>query len=597
MSPTPIRFQHLAWLALGLVLSMSPHIVRMPVFVPLAFLLLSLWRLLGAQGRLPLPDKQHRTLLWFKHFLAIVAFISVYQAVGNNLGREVGVALLIVLLGLKILELQTPRDYYIVIFLSYFLVISNFFYSQTMQTTVGMILVVIFITAGLVGFNDRTSALNTVSRVRLSGTLVLQSMPLMLVLFLLFPRISGPLWGLPSDANAAQSGLSDEMTPGSISQLGLSDDVAFRVAFDGPIPKPAELYWRGPVLWHTDGRTWTAGGQGLGPLVPIYASGQAYRYAVTLEAHNKRWLFALEMPTNTPALARTTRDLRLLSRRPVNRRIRYEVTSHTQFKIAEISAHEHDAALRLPRGFHSRSVDLAKRWASESNDTAAIVNRALQFFNHEEFVYTLTPPLTIGDPVDDFLFNSRSGFCEHYASAFVVLMRAAGIPARVVTGYQGGEINPVGDYMIIRQREAHAWAEVWTEAGGWRRVDPTAAVAPSRVQRGIDDLLPGISGAFGIAVQRDSAAGRLLRNMRNSWDAMNNGWNQWVLGYGPMRQRQLFSRLGIQDPRWEHYALMTLISTCTILILVGLRALTAAEHPADQVRALYDRFCAGAVSG
>ena len=592
MRDPAIRFNHLGWLTIGLVLVVIPHVPRLPVFIPITFCALAAWRLLGSAGRLPLPDREHRSLMFLKQVLAVVVFVSVYQALGSGLGRDSGVALLVVLLGLKLLELQTPRDYYVVTFLSYFLVITNFFYSQSIPTAGAMLVVVLFITVGLVGFNDRHASLTLPARSRIAARLLLHALPLMLVLFILFPRVSGPLWGLPADSYGATSGLSDEMTPGSISALSLSEHVAFRAAFDGRIPAVANLYWRGPVLWHTDGRTWSAGGYGSGVLVPVYPRGEAYSYTITLEPHNKRWLFALEMPTQTPIISRTTRDLRLLARRPIRQRIRYQVTSHIDYRITDTSPTELESALQLPKGFHPRAVALAQRWRDESSNPRVLVNRALSYFREREFFYTLTPPLPGNDPVDGFLFDTLTGFCEHYASAFVTLMRAAGVPARVVTGYQGGEFNPLGDYLIVRQRDAHAWAEVWFGGSGWVRVDPAAAVAPARVELGIDDVLSSVGGVFGLNLERNSSLLKIWRGMRNTVDAVNNGWNQWILGYGPQRQRQLVSLMGLRNPQWKQLALLLITSVSIILGALLLRLLAATPPPADRVRGLYDRFCA-----
>jgi transglutaminase-like putative cysteine protease len=286
--------------------------------------------------------------------------------------------------------------------------------------------------------------------------LLLQAIPLMLVLFLLFPRIQGPLWGLPHDAHAGLSGLSDNMSPGSLNSLILSDAVAFRAAFRGRIPEAKALYWRGPVLWDYDGRTWTA------PRFVFNAnelpSGEpTIEYTVTLEPHNKRWLFALEMPTQRPPRAVATRDMQLLSATPVRSRMRYDMSSQLQAAYgAEDGESILQRALQLPEGYNPRTLDHAKELRRKYRDDRQLVSAVLTDFRNENFVYTLSPPLLGQHAVDEFLFDTRRGFCEHYASAFTVLMRAVGIPARVVTGYQGGQVNPVGDYVLIRQADAHA---------------------------------------------------------------------------------------------------------------------------------------------
>ncbi len=338
------------------------------------------------------------------------------------------------------------------------------------------------------------------------------------------------------------------MTPGSLSNLILSDAVAFRVRFVGNQPLPKQLYWRGPVMWDFDGRTWTAP-RVLYGTPEFTAHGPPIAYEVTLEPHNKRWLFALELPGKVPPRAFASAD----------------------FQLYAVAAGEHARALRDdlfprlqlrpdrgPRRAAARAAPCrrdptrarrpsAHELRARHQDDRAVMQAVLTRFRNEKFFYTLTPPL-LGkdDPVDEFLFETRSGFCEHYSSAFAVLMRAAGIPARIVTGYQGGEVNLLGNYLIVRQAEAHAWTEVWLRNEGWVRVDPTAAVSPLRVESGISAAVPR-TDPLPLFVRGDFAA---LRQLRLTWDLMANTWNQWVLGYTPERQRLLLSRVGIDDATW-----------------------------------------------
>jgi transglutaminase-like putative cysteine protease len=412
----------------------------------------------------------------------------------------------------------------------------------------------------------------------------------MLVLFLLFPRVQGPLWGLPRDAFSGVTGLSDTMSPGTLSQLTLSDAVAFRVQFQGEMPKPNQLYWRGPVLWYFDGASWHMG-LSFDSSTPSYSPrGEAVSYAVTLEPHDKRWLFALDLPAKTVPGSRITADYQMLASLPVRQRVRYEMTSHTGYRLGYegLSPLERRRSLQLPEGYNWRARALAQNMRRAARDERDMLEQVLGMFRTQQFFYTLSPPLLGDNPIDDFLFNTRSGFCEHYASAFVFLMRAAGIPARVVTGYQGGELNPIGNYMIVRQSEAHAWAEVWVEDAGWLRVDPTAAVSPLRVESGIAAAIPA-SSQLPLLARGDMA---WLRQLRFTWDSIANSWNQWVLGYNPERQFWLLSRVGLDRANWQTLAMILVAATgliTTVLALAMLRRLS--QRTRDPVAAIYARFC------
>ena len=584
-----ISTEHILWALFGLVLAMLPHAARFSPWMMISFVSLASWRVLGALGLLPLPDRDHLALWLLKHVLAIAAFLAIYVSYHGQLGRNAGLLLLTTLLGLKVVEMRAHRDFYVVSLLGYFLVVTNFFYSQTMAMAGYMLVAVIFITAGLIRFNASTHALSAVACVRLAGLMLLQSLPLMAIAFLLFPRIPGPLWGVPQDARGAVTGLTDEMTIGHISRLSLSDEIAFRAAFDGPIPRAVDRYWRGPVLWHTDGTTWRAGTIGDGHTTAVVRLGESFHYTVTLEPHDKRWLYGLEMVTYTGNRARSTSDLRLLARNPVKRRIRYTLVSSTRYAVTEITPEEKLAALRLPAEKHLQARRLANSWRETSRSQQGLITKALDYFNRESFRYTLTPRLLTGDSVDQFLFETREGFCEHYAAAFVVLMRAAGIPARVVTGYQGGEFNAVGDYLVIRQRDAHAWAEVYLDGSGWKRVDPTAAVAPGRVSLGIRDLLPNRNA---LAILGDNQTATAVWNkMREVWDAANYGWAQWVLGYSPQRQRQLLDTAGLID--WDYGTLITVLtlSLATITLILGWLVIRQKQADEDPITRTYGRFC------
>jgi transglutaminase-like putative cysteine protease len=510
------------------------------------------------------------------------------------LGKNAGVALLVVMLLLKLLEVRNARDVRLVVFLCYFLVITNFLFSQSLAMAVYMFAATLVITAALAAGTTASATTPPAQYLRLAAVLLGQAAPLMLVLFLFFPRIEGPVWGLPDDAWAGMTGLGDSMSPGAISKLVQSDAPAFRASFQGRTPRAEQRYWRGPVLWQTDGRTWSAGHLELPSRTTAAEPGgdaAEFEYSITLEPHNKHWLLALDLPVMVSIPAIHTLDFQMLAYRPVRKRIRYMATSFTRIATEPLHNAQRTAALQLPDGISTRVRNLALGWRGQSTDDAAVVQQALAHFNEQDFVYTLEPPLLGADPVDEFLFTTRRGFCEHYAAAFVVLMRSAGIPARVVTGYQGGEYNPLGDYWLVRQSDAHAWAEVWLPDGGWQRVDPTAAVAPQRIERSLDTAGGLADSAAGFRIANSDLLGRSLSRLRYLLDAMNNQWHEWVLSYGPQRQLEFLASLGIDRASWKQMALALLLLSGALLLGIALWMLLRQPAPADPVQRAWLQFC------
>ncbi|MCW5576705.1 MAG: DUF3488 domain-containing transglutaminase family protein, partial [Burkholderiales bacterium] len=525
---------------------------------------------------------------WLLALVAVAAAGGILLQYRTLFGREAGVSLLVVMLALKLLETGTRRDGMLLGFLGCFLLVTNFLHSQTIPTALYMLVCAWLLVATLIVMQYTGTWPGWRHPVKRAGILIAQALPLMAVLFLLFPRVQGPLWGLPQDAYAGLSGLSDNMSPGSLNSLILSDSVAFRAEFsDGKTPDPKDLYWRGPVLWDYDGRTWTA--PRLVQRIEELPADGSIHYTVTLEPHNKRWLFALEFPGQHPPRSMATRDMQLLSFTPVRSRMRYEMTSAIGAAYgADDDQSVLSRALRLPAGTNPRTTAFAGELRGRHGDDRSLVAAVLNMFRNENFVYTLSPPLLGEQPVDEFLFDTRRGFCEHYASAFTVLMRAAGIPARVVTGYLGGEINPVGGYILVRQADAHAWVEIWLEKTGWVRVDPTAAVSPARVERGIASALPR-SDPLPIFVRGDFAA---LQRMRLTWDSITYTWNQWVLGYTPERQRLFLSHLGFSEASWQTMSVMLLIfAGIAVLFGAALALRDLRRTRPDAAKAAYDRFC------
>jgi protein-glutamine gamma-glutamyltransferase len=579
----PLSLRDTLWLAAGLALVAAPHAERLPWWITSLAITLGVWRVYLGRTRLPLPRK------WVLLAIVAAATVGVFLNYRTVFGRDAGVALLVVMLALKLLETRVQRDGMLLIFLSYFLVITSFLYSQTIATALYMLVCAGVITATMVGLNYTGTHPGYQVQLRAAGVMLAQAAPLMLVLFVLFPRIQGPLWGLPHDAHAGITGLSDTMAPGSFTSLTLSDAVAFRVEFKSAIPQPKHLYWRGPVMWDFDGRVWTAPRYYYGE--PRFdTSGAPVEYTVTIEPHNKRWLFAIDLPGQVPPRAAASSDFQLLAFSPVISRVRYDMTSYLETRHGtEENPMALNRALNLPPGYNPRSLELARTLRLRFTDDKVLMREVLAMFRTQNFFYTLSPPPLGTDSVDDFLFNTRRGFCEYYASAFTFLMRAAGIPARVVTGYQGGEINPVGNYMIVRQADAHAWTEVWFRDEGWVRVDPTAAVSPQRVESGIAAAIPA-TDPLPFLVRGDLV---WLRQLRLTWDSLANSWNQWVLGYNPERQRRLLSHAGIDEATWRTLAVILLAATgivVFVLSLIMLRKLRATVR--DPAKRAYLRFCA-----
>ncbi len=564
-----------------ILLVSAPHAEHLPLWLSALAATLLGWRAYLAYSGNPLPQR------WLLFTITLGSVGGILISFHTLFGRDAGVALLILLAALKLLELRAVRDATVVIYLACFIILSNFFYSQSIATALFMLVTLLVIMTTWVHL--QTSTLPLKPRLRIASVLLLQAIPLTLILFVLFPRVQGPLWGLPQDAYAT-SGLDDTMSPGSLSKLSLSEAVAFRVAFTGQPPLHEQMYWRGPVLWDFDGRTWTPGKTLRFKPPQLDSLGNAIDYTVTLEPHNKTWLFALEMPTQLSIPAVLTHDFQLLRRAPVTARLRYPMHSQLSYRAnAEEEPQQLQRALALPPGLSPRARQLAAGWRASLGNDDAVIRAAITHYNRENFSYTLEPPpLPSSNTVDDFLFETRQGFCEHYASSFVFLMRAAGIPARVVTGYQGAEYNDLGNYYIVRQSAAHAWAEVWLRERGWVRIDPTTAIAPERVQSGLAAAMPD-SAALPFFARTQSP---WLRKLRFNLDALANQWNQWVLGYDTERQFGFLTRLGMESVTWQKMALTMLAG---VALLVGLFTLLmlrrlAVRH-ADQVQRLYLKFC------
>jgi transglutaminase-like putative cysteine protease len=575
-------FHRLAWTTAGLVAALGPHLLRLQPWVSAVVLAIAAWRLVAARRGWRMPVGLVRGLI------AGGVTVGVFLTYSTITGLDGGTALLALMSALKLLETRGPRDHTVLIFIGWFLCLAAFLYAQDVMTAAWVLPTVWLLAAALLRVARRGGDGPALRPFRTTGAMLLKAAPVALVLFFFFPRVEGSFWGAPSSERAL-TGITEEMSPGDISDLTLNDVVAFRVRFEGKPPPPVLRYWRGTVLSVFDGYTWSRSEGQFFPRPRVKPEGAPIDYIVTLEPTGQQMLFALEMAGPvSPGIAVQSWDLGLRTRMPVNAVMRYDARSWPRYRAGEsLSAATRNASLQLPPGRNPRTADLALRMRAEAGSDAAYIRAVLGLFRDQAFYYTLTPPGLARDSVDDFLFNTRQGFCGHFASAFTTMMRAAGIPARVVAGYQGGDWNPLGGYLIVRQSHAHAWSEVWLEGEGWRRVDPTAAVAPERVERGIEasfaesDLLPG-------AMMRGSP---LLWRMGMLWDNLNAEWNDWVVQFDRALQNEILLDLGFDDPDWRAFAAALGIGLAAAVALVfAWLAFEFRPRRPDAVAAAYRRF-------
>lgn len=528
-----------------------------------------LWRgWLAVQAR-SLPGKY-----WLMALLALT-MAATWATHRTLLGRDAGVTMLVVLLTLKTLELRARRDAFVVFFLGFFCMLSNFFYSQSLPTAFSMLLGLLGLLTVLVNAHMPVGKPPLMQAAKTAGWMALLGAPIMMVLFLLFPRLA-PLWGVPSDAMAGRSGLSASMQVGNIARLALDESVAMRVRFEGNPPPQQDLYFRGPVLTSFDGREWRPPRFDLavryGVTANLSVSGPPVNYEVTLEPTSRPWIFVMEaasQPPEMPGYSTAMRaDLQWLVNRPITDLVRYKAQSYPVFRHGpQQRAPGLQEFVELPPGFNPRTLALAREMRADPRNTGAdtprLVQAALDRLRTGGYTYTLDPGVYGTHTADEFWFDRKEGFCEHIASAFVILMRGMDIPARIVTGYQGGERNAVDGYWVLRQSDAHAWAEVWQEGRGWVRVDPTSAVAPGRT-----GAFQRLAAPQGIVAQAfGTFSPTFTARMRATWEAVNNGWNQWVLNYTQGKQLDMLKNIGFESPSWEDlsYVLIAIIVAAALL--------------------------------
>jgi transglutaminase-like putative cysteine protease len=517
-----------------LSLVLLPHALHLAPWISLLAALGLLWHAFHLRSGAPLP---HRAIL---AALLLAGTAVVWLTHGGIFGRDGGVSFLVLLTVLKLLESRTRRDGGLLGLLGLFLLLTLFLFDQGPLTALWA-LGAFALLLGLLG--DLASPLEPLPlhrRLRgLAPTLGL-ALPIALLLFVFVPRPAAPLFGLPQ-ADRAVTGLSDSLAPGTITDLSRSEAVAFRATFAGAEPARDQLYWRGPVFWHYDGRRWARLPDLPRPKALTMEPGEGLlEYSLMLEPQGSAILPALDIPVEAPEGTRLLLDHDLRFNRPqeTRRLLTLRAAPHARLD-PDLPEGLRRQALQLPEGENPLLHDLGTGW--QKLEPRERIEAALRLFRAQGFRYTLRPPpLPEQDGMDAFLFDTRAGFCEHYASAFVLLMRAAGLPARVVTGYQGGERHPDG-YWLVRQGDAHAWAEVWIEGEGWLRVDPTEAIAPQRIESGLAAAVPETVGELPAALRRDFG---FLHRARLRLDGVENRWNRWVLGFDRADQRALLDRLG-----------------------------------------------------
>jgi protein-glutamine gamma-glutamyltransferase len=541
-----------------------------------------LWRGKLAWDSAPLPS------IWWRIGLLAITIGATLVTHKTLLGRDAGVTLTVVLLCLKTLELRARRDAFVVFFLGFFAMLTNFFFSQSLLTAAAMLVALMGLLTALVNAHMQVGKPPLVQSAKVAGKMVLLGAPIMAVLFMLFPRLA-PLWGIPSDGMTGRSGLSGSMQVGTIASLALDDSIAMRIKFEGAPPVQSDMYFRGPVFSIFNGKDWLPGASQFSSRFTMPAKLQTIsppiKYQVTLEQNNRPWILVLDVAADKPIVPGhdlvMTNDLLWISNKPVTDLLRYSAQSSVDFRHGPTTP---VSGLRdfvdLPPSFNPRTLQLAAEIRRDPRfaqaDAGVLVPEVMRRLRTGGYTYTLEPGVYGRNTADEFWFDKKEGFCEHIASSFVILMRALDVPARIVTGYQGGELNTVDGFWTVRQSDAHAWTEVWQPGRGWLRVDPTSAVSPGRIGQFQRLAAPQgiVASAFGTVLSPSFTA-----QLRLAWEAMNNSWNQWVLNYSQSKQLDLLKNIGFSSPSWEDlsYVLIGII-VCVSLIGAAWTLYTRHQH-------------------
>ena len=583
----------LVWIIISLFALVAPHASRLPIWILALYAVAVIWRLQVHRGRWSFPGR------WVKVVMILSGFVGIYASYGSFVGLEPTVALLLIAFALKLLELSHRKDAYVLLFLGYFICLTQFLFSQDLLVTLYALVSVTVVTTALVAIHRPGEHQFKLGTLHVASVMLLQALPLMIVLFFLFPRF-GPLWTVPIKNHTAKTGMSDFMKPGDVASLSQSADVAFRVKFDGEIPVKSALYWRGLVLSRIEQGVWSAlsfydlPANQLRPQ-EVIIGGEPIRYNVIMEPTQQRWLYGLKYARSDTRTVMQASDFRLFSPTLIETEFMYTVDSWTDVPVEEtLSDWRRTTETQLPPTGNAKTRKLSLELREEAGSNAAFVDLVLDRFRVEPYVYTLRPGLLPEqDSIDAFLFQSQRGFCEHYASAFVFMMRAAGVPARVVAGYQGGEINPINKTVIVHQFDAHAWAEVWLASRGWVRVDPTAAISPLRIEFGLEEAMAS-EGSFLSAMLLSPARYRsipLLNLLRLRYDALTYRWQTWVVGFDSERQFNLL-RSFFGETTAKAFAIVLLGSWALVLLPVAISLFRAPDiEPVRPLAKHYRIFC------
>ncbi len=575
----------LMWLLIAQALVIIPHLLHVPLWLIGVWLGCAAWRVQVFRMRWPFPNA------WVKAALMIGSGFAVYLSRGGLVGLDAAVALLITAFILKLLEVRTRRDALVLIFLGFFTVVTSYLFADSLLAALYSLLPVLALLAALVGLQQSGFAREPLAPLKLASKLLAQAIPLMLLLFVLFPRLE-PLWSLPQPKDKGTTGLSSSMTPGDLAELGQSAALAFRARFDGAIPAQSQLYWRALTLPNFDGRSWSISERFEASEPQWQAQGESISYSIIMQPSTQPWLFSLDVGSSEQEDIRLMNDFRLQRRTPVNRTYQYQATSWPQaLRQPQLNQRQQQEFLQLPRTGNQQTRDWAQRLRGQYHDDDALVSALLRHFNQEPYHYTLKPPLLGRDSVDEFLFSSLRGFCAHYAGAMVFTLRAAGIPARVVAGYQGGEINQAGQFVQVRQFDAHAWVEYWQRGQGWRSVDPTFEVAPERIERGLQEALQDESELFQGDIFSPLRYQHIawVNQLRMSWENLNHSWQTKILGYQrDSQQAWLKQWFGKVD--WQVLGLTLVASAALIIALIVLWMFKPWQRQTDPVQRVLNHF-------
>jgi transglutaminase-like putative cysteine protease len=579
-----VSYEQLLGISACVALALIALLSSLPLWVPVVVVVCALIRLsLARKGRGAPP----RSVLLTVAGLAVALLFLRFHTFN---GLVAGTALLSLMAGLKLLETQTKRDIYIITLIIYFVSLSALLEGESFFMLAYLIGVCWITTATLLRLTSAVPAPDWRRSALYGGRVLVQALPLALVLWLLFPRFAAPLWQIPSDSQTAASGLSDTMSPGDINHLALSDEVAFRVRYASAVPPPQERYWRGPVLDGFDGHTWRRGYSSYYKPAALEPQGRAYKYTVMMEPHQHNWIFTLDWPASWDLQrGALSNDYTLMQPYPLSRAIDVTATSYTHVQSGEaLSAEMRRRNTQLPPR-NPRTLQLAQQMRGAHPGDMDYVRAVLDMFAQQPFYYTLNPPKLANDSVDEFLFDTKRGFCGHYASAFAALMRAAHIPARVVTGYHGGTQNPYADYWILRQSEAHAWNEVWIDGRGWIRIDPTSAIAPQRVELGASDTV----NADEPLVSRWSRNRPWFAGLRLRLDAVGEMWRERILDYNQDSQRDLLEMLKIPEPDGQKLVIVLAVAIALVFCWLTWQVRRELNPPLKDLAArAYARLCA-----